>query len=120
MTYWNLSTTFAGFTEVQASNQTVTLSDSADTVVSIEIDGPSTPSALSLAPQVLAINGGFRVCDPSSGAVTDVGALIAESTTDPSNPASWYITLVFPPQPSSIEVLIKSWGTFAVFTSGTN
>ena len=112
---------FVGFTEVQASNQTVSLSTTSDTVVDIQIDGPSTgnQSNASLAPNAIALSGGFRVCDPNSGNVTSVGAHVAQSTTDPSHASSWLIRLVFPPQGSATSVLIKAWGIFAVFSGGT-
>lgn len=119
-TYWNLSSTFVGFTEVQPDNQTVSLSTTTDTVVDIEIDGPPTGNnADLLTPQTLAISGGFRVCDPGTGNVTNVGAHVAQSTTDPTHPSSWFIRLVFPPQASATTVLIKAWGIFAVFACGT-
>jgi hypothetical protein len=118
--YWNLSSTFVGFTEVNASH-TATLSTTVDTVVDLEIDAPNTGTAsnAALAPSALAISGGFRVCDPNTAAVTDVGALVAQNTTDPSHTGSWFVRLIFPPQPSAVDVLILAWGIFAVFSAGT-
>ena len=122
MTYWTLSSSFMGFTEVQATNQTVTLSSSSDTVVDIEIDGPSTSNASNsyLAPNALAISGGFRVCDYSTGLVTSVGALVAQSTTDPADPSKWFIRLIFPPDATTPTLIVKAWGVFAVYSGGTN
>ncbi|MGH7743300.1 MAG: hypothetical protein ACREQ5_00560 [Candidatus Dormibacteria bacterium] len=120
--YQTLSSTFLGFTEVQADTQTVVLSTTVDVIVDIEIDGPSTSnrSTGTLAPSVLAISGGFLVCDPNTGAVTNNGALLAQSHTDATNPSTWFIRLVFPPQASAATVLAKAWGRFAVFSGGTN
>jgi hypothetical protein len=119
--YWNLSTTFLGFSEVQMDNQTVTLSDTDQTVVDIEIDAPPTgaePDSV-LSPLALAISGSFMVADPDTGNVTDVGALVAQNVTQAVSPNKWNIRLIFPAQPSSVDVIVKAWGIFAMFGGGT-
>lgn len=121
MAYLTLSSTFMGFTEVQAPNQTVTLSTTAPTIVDIQIDGPpTTNNGPGLAPNVLALSGGFKLADPVTGNTIDVGAAVAQNNTDPVHPASWFIRLVFPPQPTAITFLAEAWGIFAIYSGGTS
>lgn len=119
--YWNLSSTFLGFAEVQMDNIYVTVSDTDQTIVDIEIDGPPTggePDS-ALSPQGLAISGSFLVCDPDTGDVVDIGALLAQNVTQAVAPNRWLIRLIFPVQPTATPVIVKSWGIFAMFSGGT-
>lgn len=113
MSNYVLTQTFAGFM-LSTAQTAATLSTTADTVVDVQV---YLSSASGNPPQPIAVAGGFKVLDPSSGSLVNYESTVVQNAPDPAQPLAWNVRLVFAAHPSAPTILVRAYATYATFVA---
>lgn len=108
-----MSQTVAGFLSAQ-DQVSATLSATSDTVVDVQV---YLSSSSGNAPNPVAVAGGFKVIDPTTGNLVNYESTVVQNTADPAQPLAWNVRIVFAPQASAPSVLVRVTATFMCFTA---